>query len=74
MSKNELKFRCRYFWTGLKMWVHEVLTYKPPAGTALAKRKILYGLTVDGVWVEIHEGTFWEFVKWIVTHERIGIV
>jgi len=75
MSKNELVFRWRYFWYVFKIWVHGALTAPTPIkGMKLEKRLISYGLVEDGVQKEYHEGTFWEFTKWIITHERIGIM
>ncbi len=74
MSKNELLFRWRYFWYVFKVWVHGMLTHKTPKGMVLEKSLVTYGLMEDDVLVEYHEGTLWEFVKWIVTHEKIGIV
>ncbi len=72
MSKDELKFRWRYFWYVFKVWVHGVLNPPPtPKEMKLEKRLISYGLEVDGVRTEYHLGTFWDFTKWIITHEKI---
>lgn len=69
MSKNELKFRIGYFWYVFKTWMHGELMHKTPKGMKVEKHLITYGITVDGIQVEAHEGTFREFLKWIITHD-----
>lgn len=69
MSKNDLKFRWDYFWYVFGVWMHGVLTHRPPKGMVVEKHLITYGIVVDGIQTESCEGTIWEFVKWIVTHE-----
>lgn len=74
MSKNELKFRLEYFWYVFKVWLRDELTYKAPKGMKIKKHLITYGIVVDGIQVESHEGTFGQFLKWIITHDSFGIV
>lgn len=69
MSKNELRFRWEYFWYVFGVWMRGVLRARPPKGMKVKKHLITYGIVIDGIQVESCEGTFWEFVKWIITHE-----
>lgn len=69
ISRKELKFRCKYFWYVFRVWLYDVLTYKTPKERILEKHLITYGFYVEDRLVEYHEGTLWEFVKWIITHE-----
>lgn len=69
MNLKELKLRIGCFWYVFKSWMYGVLTCKAPKGMEVQKHLITYGIVVDGIQIERHEGTFVEFVKWIVTHE-----
>lgn len=68
MSKTELKFRIEYFWYVFRVWLRGALKRKPK-GVKVKKHLVTYGVIVDGVQIEDHKGTFWEFLKWIVTHD-----
>ena len=71
-SGKELWFWCGYFLYVFKVWMHGVFVNRPPKGMKMAKHLITYGIDdADGNHIEYHEGTFWEFVKWIVTHESL---
>ena len=61
MSIDELKFRWHYFWNTLKTWISN--------GAILCKDPLYWDLWADNERVEWHVGSFWQFIKWIVTHE-----
>ena len=61
MSIDELKFRWHYFWNTFKTWISN--------GAILCKDPLYWDLWADDERVEWHVGSFWQFIKWIVTHE-----
>lgn len=63
MSIDELKFRWHYFWNTLKTWISN--------GAILCKDPLYWDLWADDERVEWHIGSFWQFIKWIVT--QIGM-
>ena len=69
ISKNDLKFRWGYFKYVFTTWLHELVTCRIPKGMVLEKLLITYGVYAEDRLVEYHEGTFLDFVKWLVTHE-----
>ena len=58
MNIYELQFRCNFFWDVLKMYIQDMRTFN---------------ITEDNYQIEQCQGTFLEFVKWLVTHESFEI-
>ena len=68
----ELQFRCNFFWDVLKMYIQDMRTFKAPIGYR-CKRIVSWNITEDNYQIEQCQGTFLEFVKWLVTHESFEI-
>jgi hypothetical protein len=64
-------WRLAYFWFVLKKYALDLAAYGFSGKSAGFERVLRWDLEPPEGTKEYHEGTFWQFVKWLVTHEKI---
>ena len=67
---DEIMWRITYFWYIFKPWLYDVVTVRPPHDARGFTRIIEWKVDFDGKKEHCY-GTFSQFLKWLVTHEKV---